>query len=283
MNGLHSVPVPSAHENGSFSYNATVTQRIEVAPGLIILRVVTDRSLFEFESGQYTVLGLEPAAPRVEGASSEDPPPEPGKLIRRAYSIASTSEAGEYLEFYLNLVNSGSLTPRLFRLGIRDRLFVGTRAAGLFTLGRVPADRHVLLAGTGTGLAPYMSMLRSEMTCGGARRFVVLHGARYSWDLGYRTELTALSRLCSNMVYIPVVSRPGEDPTWRGRTGYVQDVLVSGVVEERTGASLSPDEFHVFLCGNPGMIEMTREALVERGFLSDSPRALGNIHAEEYW
>ena len=86
------------------------------------------------------------------------------------------------------------------------------------------------MIGTGTGLAPCMSMLRSELVCGGPRRFVILQGARFSWDLGYRTELTTLSRLCSNMTYIPVVSRPQEDPTWRGLGGYLQDVLVSDTV-----------------------------------------------------
>jgi ferredoxin--NADP+ reductase len=85
------------------------------------------------------------------------------------------------------------------------------------------------------------------------------------------------------MIYLPVVSRPGEDPTWRGRTGYIQDVLFSGIVEERAGVGLSADRFHVFLCGNPSMIEDTRERLVERGFVPDAPRARGNVHAEEYW
>ncbi|HXI03821.1 MAG TPA: ferredoxin--NADP reductase [Candidatus Saccharimonadales bacterium] len=267
----------------SDGYNATIIQRIEVAPGLIILRVATDGPLFGFEAGQYTLLGLYPGEPRVAGSEDESLVPKPGRLIRRAYSIASTSVVGEYLEFYLTLVYSGSLTPRLFALRIGSRLHVGGRAKGLFTLGRVPGDRHVLLAGTGTGLAPYMSMLRSEVDCTGPRRFVVVHGARYSWDLGYRTELTALSRLCPNVAYLPVVSRPAEDRTWRGRTGYVQSVLFSGDVEQATGLPLSPESFHVFLCGNPDMVDAARAALVSRGFTPDAPPKPGNVHAEEYW
>jgi ferredoxin--NADP+ reductase len=265
------------------AYNANVIQRLEVAPGLIILRIAPDDRGFRFEAGQYTVLGLAPEAPRVETADEEEPPPAPGRMIRRAYSIASTSRPGEYLEFYLTLVPSGSLTPRLFRLAIGDRLSVGRKAVGVFTLSRVPQDRHVLLAGTGTGLAPYMSMLRSELHCGAERRFVVLHGARYSWDLGYRTELTMLSRRCSNLTYIPAVSRPAGDPSWKGLTGYVQGVLESGAIEKMSGLDLTPDRFHVFLCGNPAMIEESRALLVRRGFVPDKPGSVGNLHAEEYW
>lgn len=265
------------------AYNATVGQRIEVAPGLIILRVIPDDPLFSFEAGQYTVLGLKRGARRVVEADADETDGDPEKLIRRAYSIASSSLADEYVEFYVTLVASGELTPRLFALEIKDRLFLGAKATGVFTLDRVAPEKHLLLVGTGTGLAPYMSMLRSELVCGGPRRFVVLHGARYSWDLGYRNELNSLSRLCSNMTYIPVISRPGEDPTWKGLTGYLQEVLFSGVVEERTGVAVSPDTFDIFLCGNPSMIEEAKERLTAIGFTPDKGRAVGNLHIEEYW
>lgn len=267
-------------------YNATVIQRVEVAPGLLILRVVTDEPPPAFAAGQYTILGLRRSAPRVAGADPDDAAAggdRPDDLIKRAYSIASTSRAGEYLEFYLTLVRSGELSPRLCALRLQDRLFVGRKFTGVFTLARVPADRHVLLVATGTGLAPYMSMLRSDLSCGADRRFVVLHGARYSWDLGYRSELHTLTRLCPNLVYLPVVSRPQTDPTWRGRAGYLQDVLFSGVVEESTGLPVLPGHFHALLCGNPGMIEAATARLVERGFVRDRGKTVGTIHVEEYW
>ena len=264
-------------------YNATLVQRVEIAPGLVILRVVPDVLPFRFQAGQYTVLGCKHGEPRFPGADDEEPPTDAGKMIRRAYSIASSSKADEYLEFYITLVPSGELTPRLLNLAVRDRLFLGTKATGLFTLDRVPRDKHVLMVGTGTGLAPYMSMLRSEMVCGGPRRFVILQGARFSWDLGYRTELTTLSRLCSNMTYLPVISRPQDDPTWRGLGGYLQDVLVSDVVPEKTGLEVGPENFHVFLCGNPAMIADATARLVARGFVPDKGRESGTLHTEEYW
>jgi ferredoxin--NADP+ reductase len=302
-------------------YNATVVQRVELAPGLIILRIVPDTLRLEFTAGQYVVLGLKASEPRIDeaepdqlsyrpaddgaapggpiSAADEAPSgpsaesaaeraittalPDPDKMIRRAYSIASHSRSDEFLEFYITIVMSGDLTPRLFNLGIKDRIYVGPKAVGMFTLAKAPRDHHVILVATGTGLAPYVSMLRSDLECGGTRRIVVLHGARCSWDLAYRTELTSLARHCPNLTYIPVITRPQEDPTWRGRTGYLQDVLLSGAIEEATDLELLPANYHVYLCGNPGMIETVIERLSVRGFVRDRGHDIGTLHTEEYW
>ncbi len=280
-------PAIAHHASQAAAYNATVTQRTEVAPGLMILRIVLDAPAFPFTAGQYVVVGLKASEPRVAGTDDDpagDPTPADGdNLIRRAYSIASSSRADEFLEFYLTLVTSGELTPRLFHLRANDRVYVGPKAVGVFTLDRTPTGRHVLLVATGTGLAPYMSMLRSATACGGPRRFLLLHGARYSWDLGYRAELTILARRCPNLIYVPVVSRATGDPTWRGPVGHLQDVLFSGTVEREMGLRLVPENFHVYLCGHPGMIEQAIAGLVARGFRRDQGRAIGSLHTEEYW
>ncbi|MBN2328888.1 MAG: ferredoxin--NADP reductase [Candidatus Omnitrophica bacterium] len=268
-------------------YNAALSQRIEIAPGLAIFRVVPDGDLFDFEPGQYSVLGLRCKALRI---IDSDPDPDnskcgedPERLIRRAYSIASSSLEREFIEFYITLVRSGELTPRLFNLTIGDRLYLGPRATGLFTLNQVPSHKHILLVSTGTGLAPYISMVRSQLDCNQGRHFVVLNGARYSWDLGYRDELNFLSRLCRNFSYFPIISRPDRDPTWNGLEGRVQTLLASGVVEEKTGLSLTPENFDVFLCGNPAMIEDVIQMVEARGFVKDERKNPGTIHVEEYW
>ena len=306
-------------------YNATVASRVEVAPGLIIMRVVPDNLPFQFKSGQYVVLGLKASELRIDEAEPEVPSvlptgavesirvgadfavaaviggtPEsqaavdiqaaavvraaanPDRMVRRAYSIASESRADEFLEFYLTVVMSGELTPRLFNLKIKDRLYVGPKAVGVFTLDKAPG-KHILMIGTGTGLAPYMSMLRSELVCNGPRQFVVVHGARYSWDLGYRTELTGLARHCGNFHYIPVITRPQEDITWRGRSGYLQNLIASSAIEQETGLALTPDNFDIFLCGNPGMIATVIEWAGIQGFVRDRGHDIGTLHTEEYW
>lgn len=271
--------------------NATVAQRVQVAPGLIILRVIPDQLPYAFTPGQYTVLGLPASAPRVPEAVAEEAAaaplaggaaPESERWIRRAYSIASSSDGRQFVEFYLALIPSGELTPRLFALQIRDRLHLGLKPTGFFTLDRVPDGRDVLLVATGTGLAPYMSMLRSQLAGSGARRYLVLHGARYSWDLGYRSELESMARLSQRLIYMPVVSRPDEDLRWQGLTGRLQDVLFSGDVVERV-LPLVPERTHVFLCGNPGMVDTAKAGLVARGYVADQGKTVGSLHLEEYW
>jgi ferredoxin--NADP+ reductase len=265
--------------------NAVVTHRIEVASGLIILRVAPDGwELPAWESGQFAVLGLPESAPRTMLSDPEPETADSDKLIRRAYSIASTPEEAGYLEFYITLVQSGRLTPRLFALKPGDNVFLGKKISGMFTLDEVPDGNNLILVGTGTGLAPYMSMLRSELECHLDLHTVVLLGARHSWDLGYRGELIAMQRYCPTFHYIPVISRPEEEMVkWSGQTGYVQDLWDRGLVETAMGAKPTPDNTHVLLCGNPGMIEGMIERLGTEGFVEGTRKEPGQIHAEKYW
>ena len=264
-------------------YNSTLVGREDIHPQLRVLRVEPAGNLFEFAPGQYGVLGLLGSAPRVPEADAEEAPPEPSKLIRRAYSIASSSLERSYVEFYVTLVTSGCLTPRLFALGYGDRLFLGPKATGMFTLDRVAVGKDVVLVATGTGLAPYVSMLRTILVHGTERRIVVIHGARYSWDLGYRGELESLARLRSNFTYIPSITRAESDPHFVGLIGRVQDLLVRGVVEQQSGVAIDPERTDIFLCGNPDMIRDAKPLLELRGFVPDKGRQSGTLHVEEYW
>ncbi|MEN8152213.1 MAG: ferredoxin--NADP reductase [Planctomycetota bacterium] len=266
--------------------NATVTERTDVAPGLAVIRVVADGDLFPFVAGQYCVLGLPPDAGRVPDSEEEEPRDEKKrkKMIRRAYSIASSSKENEYLDFYVALVNSGEFTPRLFALDPGDRIWLGPKATGLFTLEQVPSDADLYLIATGTGLAPYISMLRGDLLADGTRRIVVAHGARFSWDLGYRKELEGMAHGSDRLTYIPSITRGGKDESFRGETGYLQEQLASGRMEELSGVPLDPATTHVFLCGNPAMIEAAVEDLRSRGFSEWTRKTPeGQIHLEKYW
>jgi ferredoxin--NADP+ reductase len=208
---------------------------------------------------------------------------EPDKLIRRAYSIASASVERRYAEFFVTLVTSGELTPRLFALNYGARLFMSTKASGLFTLDRVPEERGVILIATGTGLAPYMSMLRTMLVRDTQRPFVVLQGARYSWDLGYRAELESLARIRPNFTYIPSITRPSEDPHFQGLSGRIQTLIEKGVIELWSEQKLDPAKTDIFLCGNPDMIKAAKDILVGRGYTPDHGKQSGTLHVEEYW
>ena len=265
--------------------NAIVSHKIEVAPGLIVLRVVPDGwPLPEFLPGQFAVLGLPPEAARCTTSDPDEGEPKPGKLIRRAYSIASSSVSKEYFEFYINLVHSGLLTPRLFALRPGDRVWLGAKIAGLFTLERAPAGANIVLVATGTGLAPYMSMLRTNLADGGGRRFAALLGARHSWDLGYHAEMMTMERLCDDFHYIPTISRPDEEVVpWTGRVGYVQQLWQQAVVDRAWGFPPTPTNSRVFLCGNPSMIDDMVELLAEDGFREKSRTHPGEVFVERYW
>ena len=264
-------------------YNATVVQRTELNPDLIILRVKSDGSLFQFKSGQYTVLALAGSSQRIAFSDSEEEQPKPGQLIRRAYSISSSSRENEYLKFYVSLVRSGALTPRLFALQEGDRIGLGPKAVGRFTLSEVDASHDLVLISTGTGLAPYISMIRSAHVCGEGRKFYVLHGARYSWDLGYRSELQALDHGCGTFTYLPTVTRTEKDASWNGHAGRIQTLIEDGTLEKSLGGSPDPSRLSVFVCGNPEMVEDVQKRFEEMGFQLHSPKEPGNLHVERYW
>jgi ferredoxin--NADP+ reductase len=229
-------------------------------------------------------LGLAGQAPKVpEAQGSETPAADAQKLIKRAYSISSGSRERDYLEFYISLVTSGELTPRLFALREGERLFVGGKPKGLFTLAGVPADQAVLLVATGTGLAPYVSMLRTHLLESPDRRLAVLHGASYSWDLGYRAELETLSRIRPHFAYLPVVSRPADDPSWAGRTGRLTAWLERPDVSQACRFPIDPGQAHVFLCGNPGMVEEAARILEAKGYAQGARPNAGPLHLEKYW
>lgn len=266
--------------------NAVVSQRVDVSPYLLILRVVPDDwDLPEFTPGQFAVIALPGSAPRCHFSDPESDMPKGDKMIKRAYSIASSSVDREYVEFYITLVHSGALTPRLFALEVGSRLWVSPKFSGLFTINDIPEESNVVLIATGTGLAPYMSMLRSSLQDSRPdRKIAVVHGARHSWDLGYRSELSTMQRLCPNFSYSYVISRPKEEPyEWRGPSGYVQDFWKSPGLVDALGFQPTPETTHIFLCGNPGMVGVMASIIVESGFVEHAKKAPGNLHIEKYW
>lgn len=255
--------------------NSTVVGRINPNPDLMILQVKPDGGVPAFIPGQYVALGLSGSAPRCEGAEPESEPPDPDKLIKRAYSISSTPDEREHLEFYIAVVRSGALTSRLAMLQPGDRVFTQPKVTGTFTLDGVPEDRNLVLVSTGTGLAPFMSMVRTEGTWLGGRKITIVHGVRYPEDFTYADELTSLSGSRSNFQYLPISSRAPE--SWPGMRGRVQRLFEESVLR------LDSARDHVFLCGNPGMIEDLEKLLGGIGYTQHSKKSPGNLSVEKYW
>ncbi len=265
--------------------NAVLLSREECAPGLVVLRIAPQGwPLRQFTPGQFAVVGLPASAPRLAGSDPEEPGADPHRFIRRAYSIASSSRQREYVELFVTLVTSGELTPRLLALRPGDRLWLGPKFTGMFTLREVPADQHLVLVATGTGVAPYMSMLRTELLGRTGRRIALLLGARHSWDLGYSRELFTMQRESPGLTVLRIVSRPEEErEPWTGPIGHVQQLWTGGALERAWGFRPTPSDTHVLLCGNPAMIDDMTRLLEAEGFRVHEKGAPGQIHVERYW
>ncbi len=261
---------------------AVLTERIDVAGPEVAIFKFRPRvgELFSFKAGQYATLGLDVG----------------DEFIPRAYSISSSPYTRDHLEFYINVIKEGQLTPSLFRLRIGDEVYyMGPK--GVFTLAKTEA-KHLFLVATGTGLAPYVSMLRAlhaEQWAGRphGRTITLVHGVRHTADLGYRWELDGFGREKPfNFLYLPMVSRPHEDLFWspvvgRGRITELLKLLEEDTAEpaasplpqhadlKEVSERLPCESTAVYLCGNPDMITDAKEILNARGF--------GEIYTEEYW
>jgi ferredoxin--NADP+ reductase len=296
-------------------YNATAVRLTKVHPDLLVMRVRPDFPRPAHKSGQYGVLGLGFWEPRMPGCQEERAFQDETRLARRSYSISCSVlddggalldvSATDWLEFYVVLVRKTDrgdgpvLTPRLFMLREGDRLYLGEKITGAYTLDPVKPGDAVVFLSTGTGEAPHNYMLLDLLRREHTGPIVSACCVRHNKDLAYRAVHEELMRRHPHYTYLSLTTREASDA---GRKIYIQDLITTGKLEEKLGRSLDPARTHVFLCGNPKMIgvpEKDRETgarlypqppgvielLEKRGFQADQAniKFKGNIHYEEYW
>lgn len=241
---------------------ATITDRKEWDEGLFSL--VLDRSV-PFVAGQFLTLS------RVDGGD---------RRTRRAYSVASAP--GEPLEFLIVEVEDGAVSPLLRALEPGDPLFVSDRGKGLFTLDEVPDGRDLWLVATGTGFAPYRSLLRAGEVFDRFEHVVMVYGTRRAAQHAYREELQAL---CDNhhdrFTVVGLTSR--EPATGTDLSGRITDRFADGRLERAADRLMSAEHSQVMLCGNPAMISEMLVLLSERGLQRNSRRDPGQVTTEKYW
>jgi len=240
-------------------YNATLVRREDMSASLALFWVAFTGASVPFEPGQYLTIGVESA----------------GKLVQRPYSVASSPRvADEGYEYYVRLVDGGLFTPLLWRLQPGHPMHQ-KGPKGKFVLQPEDDRIHVFIS-SGTGIAPFISMMKTLIAQGSPRPAVVLHGVSFVEDLGYRELLEGWQRSGEYpCTYIPTVSRPvaAQNVGWSGRTGRVETV-VNDVYDD---LRLTPDDSIAYICGNPDMILAVEETLQGRGFPETQ------IKKELYW
>jgi ferredoxin--NADP+ reductase len=203
----------------------------------------------------------------------------PAGFVSRSYSLASAP--GEPIEVLLARVGEGALTPALFDLQPGASVVLDPKPQGFFSFDFVPPHQELWLLATGTGLGPFLSMLRSGQAFERAERVVLAHGVRGARELAHREELEALVRSrAGSFVYVPVLSREPEPGLLQGR---LTGVLPSGELEARAGTAIDSERSHLMLCGNPAMIEEVTSLLTARGLRRHRQRSPGHITTEKYW
>ena len=263
-----------------FQSNATLQARQQVAASLKLLWIAPDAGeVPAFEPGQFVQVGLMVTLPARAGRGGAATATRQ-RPVWRAYSIASSARERRFLELCVVQVPGGRLTTPLWDLEPGERVWLENRARGEFTPDLAPRGADMIWIATGTGVAPFVSMLRTYSSGERWRRAVLVHGVRRAEELVYRVELEERARADRAFTYLPVVSR---EPEWTGLRGRVQVALAEGTWRSVCATPLDATCAHVYLCGNPEMIRDVGQSLLERGFTADRPGVPGNLHYERYW
>jgi ferredoxin--NADP+ reductase len=244
-------------------YHPRITKRVDFAPDLWMIRV-NPGGEFKFVPGQYATLGV-----WEEGSQ---------KRSERPYSIVSAPYESE-IEFFFELVPNGDLTPQLYRLQIGDGLLMRKVPKGRFTLDVKSGRTNHLLICTVTGIAPFVSYVRTlfedwkEGRFAGEHKLFLLSGASRSWEFGYHVEMQEYARQVPWLRFVPTVSRPWEDEEWKGERGRVEDILR----EYAAMWKITGENCIAYLCGHPEMIERCKGILKRCGCPKEA------IKEEIYW
>jgi ferredoxin--NADP+ reductase len=237
-------------------YTADLIERIDVSANLAVFRFRPAEQL-SFAAGQYATIGV-----AIDGV-----------IIERPYSIVSSPHE-RFLEFFVERVPRGDLTPKLWELKLGSSILIRRRIVGHFSLD-TRVNRHLMLA-TVTGVAPFVSILRThqiERSAESQDRFLLIHSASRSVDLGpYLVELEELSR-SGWLSYLPTISRPWQEPDWKGEVGRLEDV----VRKHADHLGFDGTNTVAYACGHPGMVENVKGLLERAGFPKEQ------IREEEYF
>ncbi|CEG53385.1 ferredoxin--NADP reductase [Stutzerimonas chloritidismutans] len=240
-----------------------------LTPNLFTLRTSRDPG-FRFTAGQFARLGVRKPS---------------GCIVWRAYSMVSAPH-DEFLDFFSIVVPDGEFTSELSRLAVGDELLVDKQAFGFLTLDRFPDGRDLWLLATGTGIAPFLSILQDFEAWQRFERIILVYSVREARELAYQQLIAELPQrdyldgLGSKLLYLPVVTREQIPSALHGR---ITTLIENGELERAADLQLTPEHSRIMLCGNPQMIEDTRAVLKARDLNLAMTRRPGQVAVENYW
>ncbi|MBU5616476.1 ferredoxin--NADP reductase [Psychrobacter sp. TAE2020] len=268
----------------------TVLSKTTWTPNLFSFTVTRPDS-FKFAAGQFVRLGVNPSQlqyyQQQRAAADQVVEQAVDEEVFRAYSIAS-SPFDEVLEFFSIVIPDGAFTSQLQHLQVGDELLLNTMPFGFLTLARYqkPHPKDLWLLATGTGLAPFLSMLQDLQTWQDYEHIVLAYSARTIEELAYVDKIQQLQQdfgsLVDNpakLIFIPIVTR---EPMTDALNERLPKLLLDQSLQQRAGIALDIDSAHVMVCGNPEMVEDTKETLKSLGMVMNR-RGEGNIAVENYW
>lgn len=241
------------------------------APGLYSF-TTTRPPDYRFKAGQYARLGLYNQI---------------GNLAWRAYSIVSaTTET--HLEYYVIDVPGGAFTSALQRLVPGDPILLDRQPYGVMTPDRFSDGEDLWMLATGTGLGPFIAILREPLVWQRFRHLLLVHSARTAQEFAYEDELQAVQRLYAgepaHLRILRTSTRDAAQPVEAGHLhGRITTLLTNGELERYAGRNLQAETSRVMLCGNPAMTDEMRELLKQRGMLPCRRETPGQYVAENYW
>ena len=248
---------------------------------------VTRPDSFKFTAGQFVRLGVNPSKLKIYKDNAPEESAAVDEDIFRAYSIVS-SPFDEELEFFSIVIPDGAFTSQLQHLQVGDELLLKTTPFGFLTLARYqkPLPKDLWLLATGTGLAPFLSMLQDLQTWQDYDNIILAYSARTKSELAYieriqqiTEDFTSLVENPAKFTFVPIVTRESVEGALNER---LPKLLLEGTLQRHVGLELDPESTHIMLCGNPDMVEDTKEALKSLG-LTMNRRGEGNIAVENYW
>ncbi|TGP47026.1 ferredoxin--NADP reductase [bacterium M00.F.Ca.ET.230.01.1.1] len=262
------------------------------APTLLSFKV-TRPDGFKFTAGQFVRLGIHGKDLQYFAQNHETKlitSETQGQLVDldgyvfRAYSVAS-SPYDEFIEFFSVVIPQGEFTSKVNHIQVGDSLLLNTTPFGYLTLARyqLPLPNDLWLLATGTGLAPFLSILKTIDVWQQYQRIILVYSARTSQELAYQAEIGSIKSIYGDngaaFVFLPIVTREAD---YAGEKARIPNLILSGKLTQLVGQKLDKERSHVMVCGNPQMVEDTKEALKSIG-LTMNRRGEGNIAVENYW